>query len=119
MKKVNTLGKVYLLGDSDRLDAYKIGSTRGSVEDRIKALQTGNGGEIYEVCHFETKYPFMMETFLHRRFKNKQILNEWFLLDGDDVKGFMDTCSKVEEQIESLKENFFFRKKFEKNKKKL
>lgn len=113
------MGKVYLLGDRDRLNIYKIGSTRGNIEDRISSLQTGNAGEIYEICHFDTDNPFIMENFLHRKYNNKQKLNEWFLLDEKDVETFLETCARTQEQIDSLKENFFFQKKFEKNKKKL
>ena len=35
-------GYVYLLGDFEKEGAYKIGVTRGTIERRIKKLQTGN-----------------------------------------------------------------------------
>lgn len=105
------MGTVYLIGDRDKEDTYKIGSTRGSIEKRIKSLQTGNSGEIYEICHFETKHPFMMENFLHRKYFSSKLLNEWFLLSKDDVDDFYETCKKIEEQIEALKDNHFFEKK--------
>ena len=41
------MGCVYLLGDWDKENRYKIGVTRGDVDKRIKKLQTGNSGEIY------------------------------------------------------------------------
>lgn len=105
------MGKVYLLGDRDRIDTYKIGVTNGSIEKRIKKLQTGNSGEIYEVCHYETKTPFILENFLHRKYGLSNILNEWFVLTPEEVKNFSDTCDKMQEQIDALKDNEFFKKK--------
>ena len=32
---------VYLLGDKEKFGEYKIGATRGSVNKRLKTLQTG------------------------------------------------------------------------------
>lgn len=108
------MGTVYLLGDRDKMDTYKIGSTRGSVEKRMKSLQTGNSGEIYEICHFNTNHPFIMEGFLHRKYNAKKLINEWFLLDKEEVDNFIETCEKIDKQIESLKDNHFFKKKLEK-----
>ena len=48
-KAMEKKGYVYLLGDFDKEGAYKIGVTRGTIERRIKKLQTGNSGEIYIV----------------------------------------------------------------------
>ena len=42
-------GYVYLLADGLNDGIYKIGVTTGSIENRIKKLQTGNAGEIY-IC---------------------------------------------------------------------
>lgn len=104
-------GKVYLLGDRDRSDTYKIGATKGSVEDRIKSLQTGNSGEIYEITHYNTRYPFILENFLHRKYSENKIINEWFLLDSGDVSTFIETCENIQKQINSLKDNHFYKKK--------
>lgn len=103
-------GYVYLLCDSSKDNAYKIGATRGKIENRIKKLQTGNSGEIFLCKYYETEYPFFIENFLHKSLKYKQILNEWFELNNEDVNNFINECSKVEEMIKVMKDNPFFPK---------
>lgn len=88
-------GYVYLMCDANS-DLYKIGVTTGSIEKRVKELQTGNGNEIHIVSHFKTDNPFRLENVLHRHFKAKNALNEWFSLESDDVFVFQETCKKYE-----------------------
>lgn len=101
---------VYLLGDSGQDNIFKIGVTRGSVEKRIKQLQTGNGEEIYLVNYYETDYPFFLERSLHLKFYPKQKRNEWFILNCDDIMKFKEYCSLFEENAKSLKDNPFSKK---------
>ena len=104
-------GYVYLVGDWGKEGTYKIGVTRGKIENRIKKLQTGNSGDIYIVDYYRTEYPFFMEKNLHLRFHGSKVRDEWFKLTADDVKRFKEYCIKAEKLIESLKENPFFNKK--------
>ena len=90
-------GYVYLLGDFEKEGAYKIGVTRGTIERRIKKLQTGNSGEIYIVDYYQTEHPFFVEKWMHIAYGSKKILNEWFMLDLDDLKMFKDKCKHFEE----------------------
>lgn len=114
--KINAkMGSVYLLGDREKEGKYKIGCTRGSVENRIKKLQTGNSGEIYVVESFCTEYPFLVEKMLHTVYSNKNVLNEWYELDENDVKMFEDNFKKAEKNINALKDNYFFKKKYNTN----
>lgn len=101
-------GTVYLLGDRNQDGIYKIGVTRGSVEKRVKRLQTGNSGEIYVVNSFVSKYPFFIESSLHRKYNGSKVLNEWFDLDKDEVDGFLNMCLSIENMAETLKDNPFF-----------
>jgi hypothetical protein len=105
------MGTVYLVGDWEKENFYKIGVTRGDIDKRIKKLQTGNGGEIYLVSKYETEHPFLMEKMLHLRFNNERVMNEWFMLDSNDVIHFVDNYRDIEETIEALKDNYFFKKK--------
>lgn len=105
---MNDKGTVYLLGDIENEGVYKIGVTRGDIKVRIKKLQTGNSGEIYVVKLFVTRYPFFVESSLHRRFSSLCVLNEWYQLSKDDVNGFYDTCKDIENMAEALKDNPFF-----------
>ena len=102
------MGYVYLLTDGE---LYKIGVTRGSIDRRIKKLQTGNPYDIVMVAYHITDYPFKVEKMLHSRYGCKRFNNEWFELHPDDVVGFADECRKCEDIISALSGNPFFMKK--------
>ena len=103
---------VYLLGDSGKDGSFKIGVTRGSIEKRIKKLQTGNDSDIYLVAYYETNNAFYVEKMMHLKYCSKQIMNEWYKLDTNDVGSFQKTCGEIEERAMALKDNPFFKKKF-------
>lgn len=109
--KCNVMAYVYLIGDREKDDIYKIGVTRGNVNKRIKKLQTGNCGEIFLVSQFETDYPFVLEKMLHNKFFSGKVLSEWFHLDIDEVRNFKNTCKLYNDNIEALQDNPFFNKK--------
>ena len=111
----DTKGYVYLLADNLKENIYKIGVTRGSIERRIKKLQTGNAGEIYMCRHFQSKCPFFIEKHLHLQFFGNKIKNEWFELSTEDVLGFNKRCEEIEEMYNALQNNYFFNKKMNKN----
>lgn len=108
------MGTVYLLGDSLKEGYYKIGVTRGSVEKRIKKLQTGNAGEIYLVNSYKTDHPFIMEKMLHTKYFGNNTIGEWYELTIDDITNFEKNCDKIQKTINALKENYFFNKKYNK-----
>lgn len=110
MEKTQKKGFVYLLGDWGKEGIYKIGVTKGSLERRIKKLQTGNSGEIYVCRYFQTKRPFFLEKTLHLRFSAKKVLNEWFSLTNEEVINFPSICQEIEDMADSLKTNPFFPK---------
>ena len=89
-------GYVYLLGDFAKEGMFKIGVTRGTIERRIKKLQTGNSGEIYIVDYFQTEYPFFIEKWMNIKYGGKNVLNEWFELTVEDIKNFKKDCQKFE-----------------------
>lgn len=101
---------VYLICDSGQDNTFKIGVTRGSIENRIKKLQTGNGEEIFLVNYYETEYPFLIEKMMHQKHCSDKKLNEWFTLDAESVKNFKSDCEDFEKTIEALKDNPFFKK---------
>lgn len=103
------MGYVYLICDPSN-DMFKIGVTRGSIDKRIKKLQTGNSHELFISDTFETPWPFRLETLLHNHFKSKHILNEWFALDAHDVSHFHEICCRLENNIRILSNNPFFGK---------
>jgi hypothetical protein len=55
---------------------------------------------------------FIVENILHNRYAFKQVINEWYELDDENVKNFREKCKSIEEIIEVMKDNHFFRKKY-------
>jgi hypothetical protein len=100
---------VYLIGEVDNENKYKIGVTKhNNIQNRIKELQTGNSNELFIKDYFETKYPYKLEKMLHRHFHDKILLNEWFKLSNEDINNFINTCNKYENILLSLRDNPFF-----------
>ena len=101
------MGYVYLIEDSNN-NCYKIGVTKGDPEKRLKKLQTGNSSKLEIKFLYKCEYPFRLETMLHSHYKNKQELNEWFSLKGEDIFRFNDKCKELDNTIHSLLNNPFF-----------
>lgn len=101
-------GFVYLINDTDKGNAYKIGVTKNIVNERRRELQTGNSSELTITNFYETNYPYKIEAMLHRRFHSSNIKNEWFELTNEQVLSFIDECEKCENIIHALKDNPFF-----------
>lgn len=100
------------------LDAYKIGVSINA-KKRNKSLQTGNPYQIDTLYVFESKYPYKVETILHREFHLKKtdvneikLKGEWFNLNVEDVSDFLNKCISIEKNIDFLLEynNCFIQK---------
>jgi len=103
------MGYVYLIGEENDESKYKIGSTKcKDINNRLKQLQTGNSNPLFIREYYETSRPFKLETMLHNRFKNNNVIGEWFELSDDDIKAFKDECEHFQTIIDSLKENPYF-----------
>ena len=104
MKKYNS--KIYLLKvDTNDKRLYKIGFTRGSIEQRIKSLQTGCPFEIKLVDFYESDYGQTLEKSLQNRFNYKKTFGEWFELDLVEEFKFIEMCENLEKINESLEKN--------------
>jgi hypothetical protein len=101
-------GTVYLLVEDGDNELYKIGVTRGSVDNRIKKLQTGNGNKIRCVSSFESIAPYKLEKVLHDYYKADREEGEWFLLSKEQVNNFLSVCELYERGFKSMTENPFF-----------
>ena len=112
MDKNEEKGFVYLLGDWERENFFKIGVTKGTIEHRIKKLQTGNASEIFMCSYFQTNHPFLLEKELHTRYAPNRIRGEWFELSSEDASSFKKVCEELEEMNNTLKNNYFFGKKY-------
>ena len=98
-------GYVYLLGDWEKEGVYKIGVTTGKIENRIKKLQTGNGGEIYLVNYYYSDYPFYVEKWMHLKYYGVRKKGEWFELDLDKILTFKKDCEQIEKNYKEFLKN--------------
>lgn len=104
------MGIVYLLECKDENNIiYKIGFTKGNVQDRIRSLQVGNAYEILEICKFNTEFNQKLETTLHKHFSHCRLKGEWFKLEKSEIEEFLNTCTKIEKNFRALKNNPFFK----------
>ena len=102
------MGYVYLIGEEENKDQYKIGCTKKNPEKRIEELQTGNPNKLILKAYFETDRPYRLETMLHNRYKEYNTLNEWYYIEKDAKNEFIKTCNELQEIINSLKDNPYF-----------
>ena len=58
--------------------------------------------------YYETDRPFRLETMLHNKFKDKNVIGEWFEMNGEDIRDFKESCRNFQNIIDSLKENPYF-----------
>lgn len=95
--------KIYLINETGS-NRYKIGVTKNNIEYRIEQLQTANSAELGLIKEFDTRFGFKLEAALHRRYKAKQTLGEWFELDSLDINNFLDNCQRIEDNFQLLQE---------------
>lgn len=108
MKKYNQ-GYIYLIGESNNPNIFKIGFTRNlNVEERKKELQTGNSNELYIKHKYFSNRVNKLEKMLHLYYAKYNTLNEWFELPDNEVNNFLYICDKYQKIIDSLKDNPFF-----------
>jgi hypothetical protein len=65
------MGAVYVLRSGDD-DMFKIGMTRGPVNERLKALTTGNPHPLTIYAEVETDHPAKVESFLQGLLRSKR-----------------------------------------------
>lgn len=75
---------VYFIGIKGRKNTFKIGKSINCAT-RIKQLQTGNPDKLYFYKVIATDDHTNLETSLHRKFKHKRILNEWFKITKKEI----------------------------------
>jgi len=103
------MGYVYLIGNNEIANRYKIGSTKAeNINKRLKQLQTGSSSELFIKDYYETEHPFKLEKMLHNHFKSSNVIGEWFDLEERDVEAFKAICKEKIKIIESLKGNPFY-----------
>lgn len=100
-------GNVYVL-QSGSVNLFKIGRTTGSVEKRIKQLNTGNPHPLVMFDVIETEEASSCETYLHKRLRTTQHFGsggtEFFAIEPDDLMAVLkDARSFLSEYISAKK----------------
>jgi len=102
------LGYIYLFESVSEYETlYKIGFTKNknTLKKRVKQLQTGNPNKIKMVNFFNSEHGRKIETTLHNLYSTKRLEGEWFKLEPYDVRNFIDSCDKIEENFNILLES--------------
>ena len=89
---------------------YKIGITKGSINKRIKQLQTASGSELFLCRKFETNTPTKLEKILHNKYFycRCEANNEWFILTDEEALNFEKICKKIQDNIDYCSQNNYF-----------
>ncbi len=93
----SSIGYVYILA-SGRENVFKIGRTKGSVEKRIKALNTGNPSPLVLFDIIETPEPSVCEMYLH------QLLRTSRFREGGGTEFFTSTPDHLREVLRKTRE---------------
>lgn len=94
-------GNIYLITDGEHT---KIGTTSYPVKKRLQELQTGNSRRLKIVYFYHVKNKISTEAFLHKKFKDRHILGEWFDLKYEDVSSIINDKISIEKSIIGLSE---------------
>ena len=95
--------QVYLI-QLENSELFKIGYSKNPSE-RLRALQTANGGRLELIEAIETDFGYKLEKHLHRHYSLKRKIGEWFELNEEEVLRFKEICKKHEETLNYLKLN--------------
>lgn len=76
-------GWIYLITDKEYT---KIGATSYNVKKRMCELQTGNPKKLEIIGKYRVDNKITTEKFIHNKYKEKNILNEWFELDSEEIR---------------------------------
>ena len=106
-------GFVYLLHEfGDSPEYYKIGITKGTITERLKAIQTGNSKEVIIINYYHSKHYRKIESHFHRLYSKYRTEGgtEWFELPEEEVFKFKSICEEMDKIYSFLEEtNEFFR----------
>ena len=101
-------GFVYVIKNTVN-NLYKIGVTKGDYKVRFRQLKTQSGCNLKTIflgsyCVYEDRRVNSIEGDLHKKFRDKNTMGEWFELDKNDLLFIEDFLSY------ECDENFFTRK---------
>lgn len=90
-------GIVYLITDGTYI---KIGYTKGSIKNRIEAMQTGNANKLEVMAFAKVMQCEKIEKYLHVRYGKFNHRREWFMFDDEShVLEIVGILRKAEAEI--------------------
>lgn len=97
-KGIKKLGCVYCIQVGN---FYKIGATT-NITKRIKCYECHNPEfKILGIC--TTMRSFDLESFLHKKYKNKRFKNEWFILNNREKEYVRYLLNNIDGAVDKLK----------------
>ncbi len=94
---------IYLIQALDT-GLYKIGISIHP-EARVLEHQTGNAGKLKLCSKKIFEHTTLIEKILHRRYSHLKKEGEWFQLSLEEELSFIDNCSKINDNLNKLKES--------------
>jgi len=96
-KKCNSF--VYVIFNKD-IGLFKIGITN-SPHERFQTIKSSSGSSIWEILQIELEYDYdessiMIEKIIHKYYKDKRIIGEYFLLSIRDIIEIQDLFYSIE-----------------------
>ena len=84
-QKEKSIGSVYFMGNKE-VNRVKIGFTANDVKKRLSSIRSSSGCDIEVLAVFYPNYHSgrFLEKSLHKYYKDKRVLGEWFDLNGSD-----------------------------------
>lgn len=93
--------KIYII-NLEGTTYYKVGRTRGRVEDRLKQLQTGSSGKLSSIFVFETDNQDLEKT-IHRSLSHIKMEGEWFNFDNTPIERVIEKIYTLNKGLTILK----------------
>lgn len=76
---------IYFIHEKGNLNLFKIGKTACHPADRLAQLQTGNPRRLLIYRWLKIGDHSTAEEYLHCRFCESRVLNEWFAINTDQI----------------------------------
>lgn len=83
---------------------YKIGVSKHP-NKRLRELQTGNSSKLKLIHSYQSRYAYMIEKTMQRRYSHLKREGEWFDMGVINETTFIDECKEIEETISFLKKS--------------
>lgn len=88
---------IYLI-EAEDTGYFKVGVTK-NLKQRLKNLQTGNGGLLKIVEQYKTKYAYKIESAYKRRYRTCKLQGEWFEFNNNEDSNFIEDIKLMDKNF--------------------